>query len=79
LVPKDGTPLSGLIQDHMVAGVRMTVRGCMFKRWRSAFYCSLRVLKNISVAYFLAGAPGCFVIRLALPMDAHRTYHEHLI
>ncbi|KAL9951314.1 hypothetical protein ACROYT_G043957 [Oculina patagonica] len=32
LVPKDGTPLSGLIQDHMVAGVRMTVRGCMFNR-----------------------------------------------
>ena len=32
LVPKDGTPLSGLIQDHMVAGVRMTVRGRMFNR-----------------------------------------------
>ena len=31
-MPKDGTPLSGLIQDHMVSGVRMTVRGMMFNR-----------------------------------------------
>ena len=29
--------------------------------------CSLRVLKNISVAYFLAGAPGFVVIGFALP------------
>ncbi|QQP32529.1 DNA-directed RNA polymerase subunit, partial [Caligus rogercresseyi] len=26
LVPKDGTPLQGLIQDHVIAGVKMTVR-----------------------------------------------------
>lgn len=32
LVPKDGTPLSGLIQDHMVSGVRLTVRGKFFSR-----------------------------------------------
>ena len=32
LVPKDGTPLGGLIQDHIVAGVRMTVRGQLFSR-----------------------------------------------
>lgn len=32
LVPKDGTPLGGLIQDHIVAGVRMTVRGRLFSR-----------------------------------------------
>ncbi|XP_033636533.1 DNA-directed RNA polymerase I subunit RPA1-like [Asterias rubens] len=32
LVPKDGTPLGGLIQDHMVAGVKMTVRGRFFTR-----------------------------------------------
>ncbi|XP_068596137.1 DNA-directed RNA polymerase I subunit RPA1 [Brachionichthys hirsutus] len=30
LVPKDGTPLAGLIQDHMVSGTRMTVRDCFF-------------------------------------------------
>ncbi|XP_076181654.1 RNA polymerase I subunit RpI1 [Ptiloglossa arizonensis] len=32
LVPKDGTPLSGLIQDHMISGVRITVRGMFFSR-----------------------------------------------
>ncbi|XP_014487682.1 PREDICTED: DNA-directed RNA polymerase I subunit RPA1 isoform X2 [Dinoponera quadriceps] len=32
LVPKDGTPLSGLIQDHMVSGVRLTSRGRFFSR-----------------------------------------------
>lgn len=32
LVPKDGTPLSGLIQDHVVSGVRMTLRGQFFDK-----------------------------------------------
>ncbi|XP_076665457.1 RNA polymerase I subunit RpI1 [Andrena cerasifolii] len=32
LVPKDGTPLGGLIQDHMISGVRLTVRGTFFSR-----------------------------------------------
>ncbi|CAL8301311.1 unnamed protein product [Arctogadus glacialis] len=32
LVPKDGKPLAGLIQDHMVSGTRMTLRGCFFTR-----------------------------------------------
>ncbi|CAH1164054.1 unnamed protein product [Phaedon cochleariae] len=32
LVPKDGTPLSGLIQDHMIAGVRLSMRGRFFTR-----------------------------------------------
>uniref|UniRef100_A0A6I8RX97 DNA-directed RNA polymerase subunit n=1 Tax=Xenopus tropicalis TaxID=8364 RepID=A0A6I8RX97_XENTR len=32
LVPKDGTPLAGLIQDHMVSGANMTIRGCFFTR-----------------------------------------------
>ncbi|KAF7282113.1 hypothetical protein GWI33_003228 [Rhynchophorus ferrugineus] len=32
LVPKDGTPLSGLIQDHMIAGVRLSIRGRFFRR-----------------------------------------------
>ncbi|CAG5085409.1 Similar to Polr1a: DNA-directed RNA polymerase I subunit RPA1 (Mus musculus) [Cotesia congregata] len=27
LVPKDGTPLGGLIQDHVIGGVRLTLRG----------------------------------------------------
>uniref|UniRef100_A0A2I4CXF0 DNA-directed RNA polymerase subunit n=1 Tax=Austrofundulus limnaeus TaxID=52670 RepID=A0A2I4CXF0_AUSLI len=32
LVPKDGKPLAGLIQDHMVSGTKMTIRGCFFTR-----------------------------------------------
>lgn len=32
LVPKDGTPLGGLIQDHMISGVRMSVRGRFFTK-----------------------------------------------
>ncbi|XP_067005797.1 DNA-directed RNA polymerase I subunit RPA1 [Anabrus simplex] len=32
LVPKDGTPLCGLIQDHMVSGVRLSVRGRFFTK-----------------------------------------------
>lgn len=32
LVPKDGTPLSGLIQDHVVGGSLLTVRGRFFDR-----------------------------------------------
>ncbi|XP_062988010.1 DNA-directed RNA polymerase I subunit RPA1 [Elgaria multicarinata webbii] len=32
LVPKDGQPLAGLIQDHMVSGTTMTTRGCFFIR-----------------------------------------------
>lgn len=30
LVPKDGTPLSGLIQDHVISGVKMSLRGTFF-------------------------------------------------
>ena len=30
LVPKDGTPLGGLIQDYMVSGVTMMMRGRFF-------------------------------------------------
>ncbi|XP_003799250.1 DNA-directed RNA polymerase I subunit RPA1 isoform X1 [Otolemur garnettii] len=32
LVPKDGQPLAGLIQDHMVSGTSMTTRCCFFTR-----------------------------------------------
>ncbi|CAG9861401.1 unnamed protein product [Phyllotreta striolata] len=32
LVPKDGTPLNGLIQDHMISGVRLSLRGRFFTR-----------------------------------------------
>lgn len=32
LVPKDGTPLSGLIQDYVVSGVKLAARGTFFTR-----------------------------------------------
>lgn len=32
LVPKDGTPLSGLIQDHVIAGVKLSIRDKFFNR-----------------------------------------------
>jgi len=32
LVPKDGTPLQGLIQDHVIAAVKMSLRGRFFTR-----------------------------------------------
>jgi len=32
LGPKDGTPLQGLIQDHVIAGVKITMRGRFFTR-----------------------------------------------
>ncbi|XP_076878844.1 DNA-directed RNA polymerase I subunit RPA1 isoform X2 [Brachyhypopomus gauderio] len=31
LVPKDGKPLAGLIQDHIVSGTSMTIRDCFFQ------------------------------------------------
>lgn len=33
LVPKDGTPLSGLIQDHIISGVRLSIRGRFFSKY----------------------------------------------
>ncbi|XP_047107758.1 DNA-directed RNA polymerase I subunit RPA1 [Schistocerca piceifrons] len=32
LVPKDGSPLAGLIQDHVIAGVKLSLRGRFFTR-----------------------------------------------
>ncbi|KAL6447903.1 hypothetical protein ACFW04_000166 [Cataglyphis niger] len=32
LVPKDGTPLSGLIQDYIISGVQLTIRGRFFSK-----------------------------------------------
>ncbi|XP_026734757.1 DNA-directed RNA polymerase I subunit RPA1 [Trichoplusia ni] len=32
LVPKDGTPLSGLIQDHVISGVKMSLRGTFYTK-----------------------------------------------
>ncbi|XP_076749150.1 RNA polymerase I subunit RpI1 [Xylocopa sonorina] len=48
LVPKDGTPLSGLIQDHMISGVRLTVRGAFFSRedYMQLVYAALSTIQD---------------------------------
>ncbi|XP_071859536.1 RNA polymerase I subunit RpI1 [Bombus fervidus] len=48
LVPKDGTPLSGLIQDHMISGVRLTVRGTFFSRedYMQLVYAALSTIQD---------------------------------
>ena len=38
LVPKDGSPLQGLIQDHIIAGVKMSVRGRFFNAYEYQQY-----------------------------------------
>ncbi len=50
-MPKDGTPLGGLIQDHMVAGVRMTVRGRLFTRYVLEIY--LSEIKQVLVIKYM--------------------------
>ncbi|XP_055854133.1 DNA-directed RNA polymerase I subunit RPA1 [Episyrphus balteatus] len=32
IVPKDGTPLGGLIQDHVISGVKLSIRGRFFNK-----------------------------------------------
>ena len=46
LVPKDGSPLSGLIQDHIVAGALLTIRGRFFTKgdYQELLYSSLSFL-----------------------------------
>lgn len=48
LVPRDGTPLSGLIQDHVVAGIRLSIRGRFFNRleYNHLVYQALSFLKD---------------------------------
>lgn len=48
LVPKDGTPLSGLIQDHIISGVRLTVRGTFFSRedYMQLVYAALSTIQD---------------------------------
>ncbi|KAL6257208.1 hypothetical protein P5V15_012135 [Pogonomyrmex californicus] len=48
LVPKDGSPLSGLIQDYMVSGVRLTIRGTFFSNvhYRQLVYAALPITQQ---------------------------------
>lgn len=48
LVPKDGTPLSGLIQDYMISGVQLTTRGRFFSRthYTQLIYAALSMIQG---------------------------------
>ncbi|KAH8348172.1 hypothetical protein KR084_004956 [Drosophila pseudotakahashii] len=48
LVPKDGTPLGGLIQDHVISGVKLSIRGRFFNRedYQQLVYQGLSQHKN---------------------------------
>lgn len=48
LVPKDGTPLSSLIQDYLVAGVQLTTRGQFFSQthYTQLVYSALSMIKG---------------------------------
>ncbi|CAB3992022.1 DNA-directed RNA polymerase I subunit RPA1, partial [Paramuricea clavata] len=48
LIPKDGKPVSGLIQDHMVSGVSLTMRGRFFDKldYQQLVFCALATITN---------------------------------
>jgi len=48
LVSKDGTPLTGLIQDHVVAGTTLTMRDRFFEKYIVLFF-----LKFIFIYFIL--------------------------
>lgn len=54
IVPTDGSPLRGLIQDHVDAGVKMTCKNTFFEKWEYQ-----QLIFNA-----LASLPGLEIIRL---------------
>lgn len=48
LVPKDGTPLGGLIQDHVISGVKISLRGRFFNKedYQQLIFVGLAFLKG---------------------------------
>jgi len=51
IVPTDGSPLRGLIQDHVVGGVKLTKRDTFLERWeyQQLVYSSLASLPGLEV------------------------------
>jgi DNA-directed RNA polymerase I subunit RPA1 len=51
IVPTDGSPLRGLIQDHVVGGVKMTKKDTFFKRWeyQQLLFAALSSLSGLEV------------------------------
>lgn len=51
IVPTDGTPLRGLIQDHVVGGVKLTKRDTFFFKWevQQLLFAALASLKGLEI------------------------------
>lgn len=51
IVPTDGSPLRGLIQDHVVGGVQLTKRDTFLERWafQQLVYASLASLSGLEI------------------------------
>jgi DNA-directed RNA polymerase I subunit RPA1 len=51
IVPTDGTPLRGLIQDHVCGGVKLTTRDTFLRRWeyQQLLFATLSSLPNLEV------------------------------
>jgi DNA-directed RNA polymerase I subunit RPA1 len=51
IVPTDGSPLRGLIQDHVVGGVKMTNKDTFFKKWefQQLIFAALSSLPGLEV------------------------------
>jgi DNA-directed RNA polymerase I subunit RPA1 len=51
IVPTDGSPLRGLIQDHVVGGVKMTNKDTFFKKWefQQLLFAALSSLPGLEV------------------------------
>lgn len=47
MVPKDGTPVLGLIQDHIVSGVLLTIKDRFFSKYNIIFYLVLLLSVNL--------------------------------
>ncbi|CAH8521675.1 unnamed protein product [Schistosoma mattheei] len=67
LVPKDGTPLAGLIQDHVIAAVKLTMRDRFFEHadYLDLVYHALRPLFAIN-RQTSSGPPSIITIKPAI-------------
>lgn len=67
LVPKDGTPLAGLIQDHVIAAVKLTMRDRFFEHadYLDLVYHALRPLFAIN-RQTSSGPPSIITVKPAI-------------
>ncbi len=75
LVSKDGTPLTGLIQDHVVAGTTLTMRDRFFERYIIFLY-----LKNsfLFILFLDQIINNLFITLLAQILVEKFVYYHHV-